>query len=203
MAYTTVQICNSALTKIGERAINSLDDDLVQARACKLRYANVFDTVLSLYPFTCTLKRQNLTYDAGYTKQWEYDYQYSLPADCLHIWEVVDSDGDRLYEFSKEGDKILSNLSSIGILYTRRITDTGVIDHDVAELLSYYLAADLSERLNPDVNRTNLLKQEFERFFARVRTADARRQAPRYYGTTDPFNKDTDDHPMNWLDARL
>lgn len=203
MAYTTLDIVNSALLKIGARPLNSLEDDFPEARAAMIRYRQVMDTVLSLYPFSCALYRTFLEKEASYEKSWGYRYCFPLPNDCLHLWEVVDPKGDRLYDFSQEGQKLLSNVSTIGVLYSRRITDLGVIDHDVAELISVWLAGELSERIDSNLERTRGLKEQAQYLLQQIKTVDARRRAPRYYGEFDPFLKDSNDHPRNWVDSRL
>lgn len=203
MAYATLDIVNSALLKIGARPINSLTDDLPEARAAQVRYRQVIDTVLSLYPFSCALHRSLLASDADYVRAWGYKYSFPLPTDCLHIWEVVDQKGDKLYDFSQEGQNLLSNVQSIGIIYSRRITDMGITDHDVAELISVWLAAELSERIDSNMERTRSLKEQGQFLLQQIKTVDARRRAPRYYGEFDPFMKDFNDHPHTWLDTRL
>lgn len=203
MAYTALEIANSALLKVGARPITSFADDLPEARAVNARYAQVINSVIAMYPFSCALKRERLAPHPTQTPAYGYDYQFALPNDCLKVWEVVDANGDRIYDFVREGRYIMANIAVILIRYTYNIVAAGVMDHDVAEMLSYYLAAEVSDRIDPDKARTSELRQLAEMWFAKVRTIDARTSAPRFYGAHDPFDKLQNDAPTTWLDTRL
>lgn len=200
-----LDIVNAALTKIGDRPIASLEDDLPQADTISLRYQQVFDFVATQHPFKCLLSRRILAQDATYTKVAYYDYSFPLPNDCAAVLEVYDSDGDRYYDWEQEGEDVLANVSDIRVKYTKEVTDNVKLTPDVAELMAIYLAKEIARRRNPENEdqRVMELNKEYKDLLAVIRTKDSRRSAPRHYGPFDPYSQDANDDPLNILDSRV
>ena len=61
---SVVQICNIALSNIGEQRITALTDNNERARLCNLRYDDVRDAVLRSYPFKVAVQRVELALSA-------------------------------------------------------------------------------------------------------------------------------------------
>ena len=136
---STVDICNGALNQLGATTILSLTEDSKNARLCNSRYTQVRDGLFRTHPWNCLQKRVELAADTT-APAWGFSYAYTLPADCLRLLKILDYDSN----YKVEGRKILSNASSMKILYIGRITDPNEYDELLRETLSASLAADIA-----------------------------------------------------------
>ena len=136
---STVDICNGALNQLGATTILSLTEDSKNARLCNSRFTQVRDGVFRSHPWNCLQKRIELAQDTT-APAWGFSYAYTLPADCLRLLRILDYDSN----YKVEGRKILSNTSSMKILYIGRITDPNEYDESLRETLSAALGADIA-----------------------------------------------------------
>ena len=136
---STVDICNGALNQLGATTILSLTEDSKNARLCNSRYTQVRDGLFRTHPWNCLQKRVELAADTT-APAWGFTSAYTLPADCLRLLKILDYDSN----YKVEGRKILSNASSMKILYIGRITDPNEYDELLRETLSASLAADIA-----------------------------------------------------------
>ena len=136
---STVDICNGALNQLGATTILSLTEDSKNARLCNSRYTQVRDGLFRTHPWNCLQKRVELAADTT-APAWGFSYAYTLPADCLRLLRILDYDSN----YKVEGRKILSNTSSMKILYIGRITDPNEYDELLRETLSAALGADIA-----------------------------------------------------------
>ena len=136
---STVDICNGALNQLGATTILSLTEDSKNARLCNSRYTQVRDGLFRTHPWNCLQKRIELAADTT-APAWGFTSAYTLPADCLRLLKILDYDSN----YKVEGRKILSNSSSMKILYIGRITDPNEYDELLRETLSASLAADIA-----------------------------------------------------------
>jgi hypothetical protein len=136
---SVVDICNGALNQLGATTILSLTEDSKNARLCNSRFTQVRDAVFRSHPWNCLQKRVELAADTT-APAWGFSYAYTLPADCLRLLRILDYDSN----YKVEGRKILSNTSSMKILYIGRITDPNEYDESLRETLSAALGADIA-----------------------------------------------------------
>ena len=136
---STVDICNGALNQLGATTILSLTEDSKNARLCNSRFTQVRDGVFRSHPWNCLQKRIELAQDTT-APAWGFKYAYTLPADCLRLLRILDYDSN----YKVEGRKILSNTSTMKILYVSRITDPNEYDELLRETLSAALGADIA-----------------------------------------------------------
>ena len=136
---STVDICNGALNQLGATTILSLTEDSKNARLCNSRYTQVRDGLFRTHPWNCLQKRIELAADTT-APAWGFTSAYTLPADCLRLLKILDYDSN----YKVEGRKILSNASTMKILYIGRITDPNEYDELLRETLSASLAADIA-----------------------------------------------------------
>ena len=136
---SVVDICNGALNQLGATTILSLTEDSKNARLCNSRYTQVRDSLFRSHPWNCLQKRASLAKDTA-TPAWGFTAQFTLPADCLRLLSIIDYD----LNHKVEGRKILSNTSTMKILYVARITDPNEYDELLRETLSASLAADIA-----------------------------------------------------------
>ena len=136
---STVDICNGALNQLGATTILSLTEDSKNARLCNSRFTQVRDAVFRSHPWNCLQKIVELAADTT-APAWGFSFAYTLPADCLRLLRILDYDSN----YKVEGRKILSNTSSMKILYIGRITDPNEYDESLRETLSAALGADIA-----------------------------------------------------------
>tara|TARA_R110002020_G_scaffold132738_1_gene296310 strand:+ start:3685 stop:4266 length:582 start_codon:yes stop_codon:yes gene_type:complete len=156
---SVVDICNGALNQLGASTILSLTEDSKNARLCNARFTQVRDSIFRSHPWNCLQKRVQLAADTA-TPAWGFTKQYTLPADCLRLLTILDYDSD----YKVEGRKILTDNSSLKILYIGRIEDPNEYDELLRETLSAALAADIAYAItssNPlTANMYNLLRDK-------------------------------------------
>ena len=136
---SVVDICNGALNQLGATTILSLTEDSKNARLCNSRFTQVRDALFRTHPWNCLQKRTSLAKEAT-APSWGFTAQFVLPADCLRLLYIIDYDSN----YKVEGRKILSNTSTMKILYIARITDPNEYDELLRETLSASLAADIA-----------------------------------------------------------
>ena len=158
---SVVDICNGALNQLGATTILSLTEDSKNARLCNARYTQVRDSVFRSHPWNCLQKRVQLAADTD-TPAWGFTKQYTLPADCLRLLTILDYDSD----YKVEGRKILTDNSSVKILYIGRIEDPNEYDELLRETLSAAIAADIAYAItssNPlTANMYNLFRDKLK-----------------------------------------
>jgi hypothetical protein len=136
---SVVDICNGALNQLGASTILSLTEDSKNARLCNARYTQIRDSLFRSHPWNCLQKRVQLAADTT-APAWGFTSAYTLPADCLRLLRILDYDSNH----KVEGRKILTNNSSMKILYVSRIEDPNEYDELLRETISAALAADIA-----------------------------------------------------------
>ena len=136
---STVDICNGALNQLGATTILSLTEDSKNARLCNSRYTQVRDALFRTHPWNCLQTRLEIAASSD-SPAWGFTYAYTLPTNCLRLLRVLDYDSN----YKVEGRKILSNASTMKILYISRITDPNEYDELLRETLSAALGADIA-----------------------------------------------------------
>ncbi len=158
---SVVDICNGALNQLGATTILTLTEDSKNARLCNARYTQVRDSVFRSHPWNCLQKRLQLAADTA-TPAWGFTKQYTLPADCLRVLTILDYDAD----YKIEGRKILTDNSTMKILYISRVEDPNEYDELLRETLSAALAADIAYAItssNPTAtNMFNLFQSKLK-----------------------------------------
>ena len=158
---SVVDICNGALNQLGASTILSLTEDSKNARLCNARYTQVRDSLFRSHPWNCLQKRVQLAADTT-APAWGFTSAYTLPADCLRLLRILDYDSNH----KVEGRKILTNNSSMKILYVSRIEDPNEYDELLRETISAALAADIAYAVtssNPvSLNMYNLFQTKLK-----------------------------------------
>lgn len=185
---SVVEICNFALQELGANYISSLNENSPESRECNLRYDSVRRSLLRMHHWNFAIKRVALSRETT-TPAFNYSYQYALPSDFLKIImtsteELYQSDfgvvknsefyvgnpvgNNYIDKYKLENKKLLSNDSSVSIIYVADITDTGQFDSTFTELLQRLLCAKITKKLTGSQSEANdklaLFEKEFENF---------------------------------------
>lgn len=188
---SVVDICNRALQKLGASRIISLSDDTVSGRACNVAYESVRDRELRRHPWNFAISRASLASDVA-TPDYGYDYQYTLPSDCIRVLPNDQNEGTYETDYKIEGRKLLSNSSGpIYLRYITRVTDTSQFDTLFSELLSCAMAMEMCEELTQSNSKRQLAAEEYKALILEARRTNAFEQIP--------IESATD----TWITARL
>ena len=183
---STVDICNGALNQLGATTILSLTEDSKNARLCNSRYTQVRDAVFRSHPWNCLQKRVELAQSTT-TPAWGYKFKFDLPGDCLRLLRILDFDSN----YQVEGRSILSNNSSMKILYISRVTDPNQYDENLRETLSAALAADIAYAITSN----NTTQQNMIALY-QEKLRDAR-----FVDSTEGYNTTQEDGMADVIDA--
>ncbi|MEW6310781.1 hypothetical protein AUR59_020105 [Stutzerimonas balearica] len=149
---SVVQICNMALTRIGQNQfIDSIDEQSKAAELCALHYEQCRDEVLQAFPWPFAEARVALADIGSPPQNWAFRYRY--PVNCLQArrisvpglemptaeqrvpFKVVNAAGGRA---------ILSNQEQAELVYTVRVEDTTYFPQMFVNALAWRLAAELA-----------------------------------------------------------
>ena len=173
-----VDICNIALSNLGERSINDRTDQNQRARACDNRFDDVRDLVLRSHIWNCALKRAQLTASAT-APVWGYDYAYPKPAEMLRlIAGSENTSGDNSHSFKIEGDNIVTDASTLYILYIERVTDTAKYDSLLVQAIALRLATEIGQDLTGKTELKENLMRKYREVLSEARSADAAEGTP-------------------------
>lgn len=179
-----VGICNGALNQLGASTILALTEDSKNARVLNQRYDMVRDKVFREHPWNCLLKRVSLAQDTD-KPAYEYTNQYTLPSDCIRVLKTFEMKDN--VDFKVEGRKILTNATTVKILYVARITDTTQYDTSLVETLSAAIAADIAYAITGSTTLLQLMEQKYLEKLKDARFADATEGMPDELDADFPF----------------
>jgi len=154
MAYSDTSIVNLALARIGAKRINSLSTDTtLEAIHGRTHYEHTRDALLRSHVWRFAMARAELEEDAD-APDFEWDNQFILPADCLRVVALYDTDSS----YVVEGERILTDDTEVNLIYIKRATDPGKFDPLFVEALALALALKLVMPLSQD----KVLRRELE-----------------------------------------
>ena len=166
---SAVEIANLALYQIGDSTITSFDDGNNRANIVKAYYPVARDSVLEEHSWNFAEKRATLARVGGSTPEFDFDYFYQIPTDCLRVRKTDDSD----YEWKVEGDKLLSDATIVKILYTKKEEDTNRFSPLFVEALMYKLASLIAEPIRKDKNLAEHMIAKFKDTISIAKGVDA------------------------------
>ena len=138
MATSKIDICNSALSKLGVEAISSFAQSSKASVLCNLQYDKIRRKVLREHLWNFAVKRDTLAKLAA-APLFGYGAAFQLPSDCLLPIEVhIDDD------WEEEGRTILIDSDTCKLEYIYGVIDVSLFDVVFEEVLAYMLAAELA-----------------------------------------------------------
>ena len=167
---STVDMCNSALNLLGASSISSLTEDTKNARLCNQRFEPIRDRVFRSHNWNCLIKRVQLAQDSTGPVV-EYTYGYTLPTDCLRVMKIHNGSTDSIasdLDYKVEGRKIVTDITTIYLVYIALVTDPNEFDSYLREAISHQLAADICYAIT---NNSTLANNYMTRADERLREA--------------------------------
>ena len=177
MAETKITICNKALNLIGEEGINSLNDNSLQATACKNNYDLALQTILEEGVWTFATTEAPLVRVETDEYSEEQKYVYSLPANCVLISEVYKKgdrkhapnklDWDIRYIPSKNNKYIVCDADEdVYIEYTYNNSNINTYSASFINALIARLAYQICMYVTKDIEKTNMMLAYYEKLMA-------------------------------------
>ena len=183
---SSIDLCNSALTLLGQPTITSLSANSRAAKLVNQRYQYIIDAVLRAYPWNCAIERKSLSADST-APTFGYDYRYALPTSpyCLKVIEMEEKD----MVFKIEGRYLLTDESSAKILYIARIA-VGTFDSLLFEAVAARIAADIAFPLTNSTSMAQNAMQAYQFKINEAQDIDAQE------GTSEEI------YAEDWINAR-
>jgi hypothetical protein len=183
---TQIEICNSALIKLGVEPIQSLFDSSKAARLCKASYDMVRDDLLASHYWNFAMKRAELVLTDVEYPVFKFNCMYDLPEDCLRVHSLSSN-----VEFKIEGGKIVTDLENASALYISKETDTTKYSSIFSEAFALRLASNLAYALVQSVSLSEKMHALSDNRLRDARSFDGQE------GTLDLLQED------EWLDSRI
>lgn len=190
MAASEITICKSALVKVGEEMIASLDDDSKAARRCKSQYPLKRDELQESYNWTFCMARTTLA-PLAEAPPFGFAYQFLLPPDCLRFVGMYDAaEPITSYTSSKvphkiEGRRLLLEDNVANIFYIKKVTDPNLFSAMFAEALALSLAGDVAYDLTGGENAGSRLDAKFARQIRQARFVQAIQGTPEVIASSE------------------
>ena len=194
-----VGIVNLALTRIGAKAINSMDADRESARVASLVYEPVRDAELQANPWKFALRRASLAASSN-TPAFGYDLQYIVPADFLRLYEIneypamfpVSDPFFSIESHENDGKVIATNETApLKIRYVAKITSEAAYDPLFVQAFACALAVTLCDRLTEHQGKKEMVIAEYRERIGIAKRIDAIQAPP------TPFPESA------WLNSRF
>lgn len=165
-------LCNEALGLISAKSIAAIDDSSINANHCLRLYPPLRDAIMRSHHWTSAKKRVKLAQDAT-APVFEFNFAYTLPADCLKVIEYAGANTDTttlipVYDgyqirqgvYKIEGRKLLSNDGEVYIGYLRRLENPDEWDALLYQVIVTWLAGKLAAAITKDIKlSTGLIEQ--------------------------------------------
>jgi len=163
-----VDICNSALIKLGVERIASFTEDSKAARICNEQYDKIRDSLLYDHYWNFAIKRVMLAKSTD-TPAFGFDCKYALPGDCLRPIRL-DKKG---FAYKVESGFLLTKLDNAGLLYVSKEVDTSKYTPKFREALAWKLAADFAYPLVQSVSLMATIMEKAKMFALDAASTDA------------------------------
>lgn len=177
-----VDIMNKAINLLGEAYINSPTQAVKAASRANQEYDLVRDACLRAHPWNFATKRRQLAANANSPVS-HWTYAFPLPADCIRVLSVSDSDLDYVgeegpkWEIGLHGDSnlrcVFFDSDECYVRYTMRITDENIFDPLFVKAFAASLAAEIAYSLTQDRSIVNDMMGIYNMFMRQAKSVDS------------------------------
>lgn len=173
---SVVQICNMALSRLGQRRINAIDEDTNEARACNLHYVELRDREIEAFDWHHTITRKVLAaVPNDRTEEWDYAYQRpSLMASFIGVLDPDIGTLDPPFPYLIEGSTIYTNVEKAVGVYAGTSSDPGAWTALFRGALAWCLAREICMSLTEEPQRLELATQSAMQEMSKAQAHDLR-----------------------------
>lgn len=163
MAFTTVDIYNRALQKVGVSSkVTSISENSPGARACNTCYDSLRLSLLRSYGWKFATKLVQLAPD-GTAPVFGKAASFTLPADYVRLLPPYEESNFDSLDWVIQGGKLYTNTTNeIDLRYTADVTNAELMDPIFREALSALMASELCESLTQSNIKKADLRQDFK-----------------------------------------
>lgn len=176
MALSSIELCSSALIKIGANSIGSFEDGTAEARIARSLYPLIRDALLTAHPWsfaTTTARLPRLADDPIA----DFAYAYALPADFLKALGAGPDGRGRGLIYQLAGGRLLTNAPEVTLTYLGRPGE-GAFPPFFSAALVTRLAAEFCIPLTENGSRAERLQQLADNELKLARLIDSQQDTP-------------------------
>lgn len=177
MPTSALDLCATALLKIGARPIESFDAETAEAACARRFYPLVRDALLCAHPWSFTLAQRDLTPQAEAPVA-DYAFAFALPSDHLRTVSIGARGAGRGLAYRVQGLRLLCDADAVTLTYQRRV-DEADLPAFFLPLLVSRLAAELCVPLTENTSRMAELLRLAEAELRMARLVDSQQATPR------------------------
>jgi hypothetical protein len=166
-----------ALARFGGRRINDFTDNSETSNEviqCRIHFDLARRALIRSHPWGFARKRVQLSQTT--TPDFEWDYAYLLPVDCLRVIDVYDDSdnptGATESSYAIENGRLLFNGSTCYLRYVRDVTDPAKWDPLFLDLFVLVLAQKLVIPLSQDLKLKQDIGNDIKEIMPAVRATD-------------------------------
>jgi len=173
---TSVGICNYALSYLGERNINSLNESIKPATLCNTLYDVARQATLRDHRWSFATKQVDLALTTDTVTGWNYVYQY--PNDALYATKIYSGADEHIeYRVQTNSNKtrkyIVSNQEDAVLIYVADVDNENLFDSLFVEALSYKLASLIAVPLKGDTKLQQEMKNSYLGMINKAKSSDS------------------------------
>lgn len=174
MALNKSLICSQAAYYLGLNGFTDIENETTdEANIMNRLYDWALDSVLREHSWNFAMKRVILATEVA-TPVWGYTKQATLPSDFIR--EIrINKNG---YAYKIENGKIVSNQSTLKLLYIARITNPGLYPPHFGECLALKIAIKACNALIRKTDKMNYLQSEYKKALITAKRIDASEGEP-------------------------
>jgi hypothetical protein len=174
---TSIEICSTALLKLGAAPITSFSDGTAESDVAARLYPVTRDGLLAAYPWSFTIAQIALTAEAAAPPA-DYAHSFALPAGCLRVLSAGIGLAGRGLDYRIQGNKLLADAKSLTLTYQRLVPESEFPAFFNAVLITR-LAAELCLPLTEGTSRAEGLYQLAAAELRLARLLDSQQSTPR------------------------
>lgn len=170
---SVVEICNSAILKIGGTRITALTDDSREAAVCNEQFGKIRDAELRKHTWNFAIKRKKLARLAD-APAFGWTYQYQLPSDFIRVIALYDNDdGLGALDCRIEGKMVLADVTDVWLRYVARVEDPNEFDVLFAEALAFRMAQELAVPIAGSNSLLQAMESGYRQAVTQARSVDS------------------------------
>lgn len=181
-------VCNEALSMLGQSPIAAIDDGSINANRCRFFYSGVVDSVLRSHRWQCARFFESLGETTVPAFKWTHAFRLPNGTEdsspyCLRVWEVNDCP-DTIWALA--GNRTLvTNEATAKIEYVGRVSNPGLWDALLYQVIVTMLASKLAVPLRHDAKEAQSLYQIAMAMMHDAMNIDSQERSIETFSTTD------------------
>jgi len=179
MLYNAINLCSTALLKLGAQGISSFEEGTVEAEVAGRMYPLVRDSLLSSYPWSFAIGHKKLNRLESLPLV-DFQYAYALPNDFLRVISAGSGSRGAGIEYRILENKLHTNSTEVNLTYIRRPEEEN-FPAFFYDSLCAKLAAEFCLPLTENSSRSQDLYKYAEQVISAARLTDAQQSTPQKF----------------------